>query len=402
MTWRDTFLLALESLLLHRLRTTLTLLAIAIGVTAVLVLTALGDAAKAYVVREFSGLGTNLVITLPGRVETSGGMPTAGGTTRDLTIDDAEAIRRQARAARQVAPLALGSGEFQYGGRTRSVYVAGSTAAYAEVRNLTIASGRFLPAGDPHQGENVVVIGRTIEREVFRGESPLGKSVRIAQWRLRVIGVLESKGQSMGMDFDDIAFVPVATEQRMFNQTGLFRILAQAGDAASILMLKEQMRQILLDRHDGLEDFTMITQDAMLATFGGIIDALTVALAGIAAISLAVAGIGIMNVMLVSVSERTAEVGLVKALGAKRGQILSVFMVEAVLLSAFGAVVGCLIGIAVIALGAGIWQQFPIKPSVPWIVTVIALALVAGASFGLMPARRAARLQPTEALRGKR
>ena len=162
------------------------------------------------------------------------------------------------------------------------------------------------------------------------------------------------------------------------------------------------MRQILLDRHDGLEDFTMITQDAMLATFGGIIDALTVALAGIAAISLAVAGIGIMNVMLVSVSERTAEVGLVKALGAKRGQILSVFMVEAVLLSAFGAVVGCLIGIAVIALGAGIWQQFPIKPSVPWIVTVIALALVAGASFGLMPARRAARLQPTEALRGKR
>jgi len=402
MRWRDVIQLAYESLVLHRVRTSLTLLAIAIGVTAVLVLTALGDAAKAYVVREFASIGTNLVIALPGKVETSGGMPAAGGTTRDLTIDDAVFILRQARAARQVAPLGLGSGEFAYGGRTRALYVAGTTPAYAEIRGLTMALGQFLPSGDPHYGENVVVIGTRVQHEVFGDENPLGKSVRIAQWRLRVIGVLAPKGQQLGLDLDDIAFVPIATELRMFNQTGLFRILAQSGDATSIPILRDQMRSILIDRHDGLEDFTLITQDAMLATFGSIIDALTVALAGIAAISLAVAGIGIMNVMLVSVSERTSEVGLIKALGAKRRQILSVFMIEAVMLSGLGAAAGCVIGIAVIGLGAGIWRQFPLRPSLPWIVTVVALAMTAGASFGLMPARRAAALQPTEALRGKR
>jgi putative ABC transport system permease protein len=400
MIWRDVYELALESLRLHRLRTGLTLLAIAIGVTAVLLLTALGDAAKAYVVREFAGIGTNLVIALPGKIETSG-MPAAGGTTRDLTIDDAEAIRRQAPAVAEVAPLSLGSAPFVYGGRTRTVYVAGTTAAYQQVRNVRVGRGRFLPPGDPRLGENVVVIGRTIQHEVFRDENPLGKSVRIAQWRLRVVGVIAPKGRSLGIDFDDVAFVPVATGLRMFNQSGLFRIMAQAGDAASVPAALRQMREILEDRHDGQEDFTLITQDAMLATFRSIIDVLTVSLAGIAAISLAVAGIGIMNVMLVSVSERTAEVGLLKALGAKRGQILSVFLCEALLLSALGATLGTLLGIAGISIGAGIWPNFPLRPNPGWIALVIVLAIAAGASFGLMPARRAAALKPTEALRGR-
>jgi putative ABC transport system permease protein len=399
--WRDVYDLALESLKLHRLRTGLTLLAIAIGVTAVLLLTALGDAAKAYVVREFAGIGTNLVIALPGKVETSG-MPAAGGTQRDLTLDDAEAIRHRAPAVAQLAPLALGSAPFVYGGRTRSVYVAGTTATYQQIRNVTMAAGRFLPPGDPRQGENVVVIGRTIQREVFRDENPLGKSVRLAEWRMRVIGIMAPKGQSMGMDFDDLAIVPVATCLKMFNHSGLFRVMAQAADAAAVPVVQQQMRRILTDRHEGKEDFTLITQDAMLATFRSIIDVLTAALAGIAAISLAVAGIGIMNVMLVSVSERTSEVGLLKALGATRGQIIAVFMVEALLLSTFGAALGILLGITGIAVGAGIWPEFPLQPSLVWIAVVLSLSLVFGASFGLMPARRAARLQPAEALRGKR
>jgi putative ABC transport system permease protein len=335
---------------------------------------------------------------LPGRVETSG-MPTAGGTTRDLTLEDAEAVRRQAPAIREVAPLSLGSAPFAYAGRSRTVRVIGSTASFQQVRNVRIGTGRFIPPGDPHQGESVVVIGQTIRREIFPGENPLGKAIRLGQWRLRVIGVMAPRGTSLGIDFDDVAIVPVATGLRMFDQSSLFRIMAQAADAASVPVAQEQMRKILKDRHDGEEDFTLITQNAMLATFRSIIDALTVALAGIAAISLAVAGIGIMNVMLVSVSERTSEVGLLKALGAKRRQIMSVFLVEAVLLSGYGATLGTILGIVGIFIGAGIWREFPLKPNFVWIAVVMALALVAGGAFGLMPARRAARLQPAEALR---
>lgn len=399
MSGRDLLDLALESLGVHRLRTTLTLLAIAIGVTAVLLLTALGDAAKAYVVREFAGIGTNLVAVMPGKVETTG-LPTAGGTTRDLTIDDAEAIARQVPAVSLVSPITLGTAPFSYGGRTRTVYVGGVTAGYQRLRSLEMALGRFVPEGDPRLGSNVVVIGPTIRREVFRDENPLGKAVRIGQWRLRVIGVIQPKGRSLGIDFDDFAFVPVATAMRMFNQTGLFRIMAQADDARAVPLAQRQIRELLIERHRD-EDFTLITQDAMLATFGAIIDALTVALAGIAAISLAVAGIGIMNVMLVSVSERTGEVGLLKALGASRRQILSVFLVEALLLAVLGAAAGTVLGLAGIAAGAGLWPDFPLQPSVAWIGVVLGLSVVAGVAFGLMPARRAARLAPADALRGR-
>lgn len=400
MKGRDVLELAFESLRTHRLRTGLTLLAIAIGVTAVLLLTALGDAAKAYVVNEFAGIGTNLVIAIPGKTETRG-VPAAGGSTRDLTLDDAEAIRRQAPAISEVSPLSLGSSPFAYGGRTRTVYVAGTTASYATIRNISVALGRFLPAGDPRLGANVVVIGPKLQHEVFRDENPLGKSVRLGEWRLRVIGVIQPKGRSLGVDFDDMAFVPVATGLRMFNQSTLFRIMAQARDGPSVKPAQIQMKSILMDRHDGDEDFTLITQDAMLATFGSIIDALTVALAGIAAISLAVAGIGVMNVMLVSVSERTSEVGLLKALGARRRQILTVFMVEALLLSILGALLGVVLGLLGIAIGAGIWREFPLRPSPGWIAAVLLLSLAAGASFGWLPARRAARLLPADALRGR-
>jgi putative ABC transport system permease protein len=328
-------------------------------------------------------------------------MPTAGGTTRDLTLDDAEAIRRRAPAVAEVAPIALGSAPFSFGGRTRTVYVGGVTAPYAKIRDLRVERGRFIPPGDPHQGSNVVVIGRTLEREVFGDQNPLGQSVRIAQWRLRVIGVIAPKGRSLGLDFDDFAFVPVATAMRMFNQSSVYRIAAQAADAHAVPIAQQQIRAILKDRHDGDEDFTLVTQDAMLDTFGAIIDALTVALAGIAAISLAVAGIGIMNVMLVSVSERTGEVGLLKALGATRRQIQAVFLAEALLLSVLGALVGIVCGLIGILAGAGLWPDFPLRPDPTWLLVVLLLAVLAGAAFGLMPARRAARLAPADALRGR-
>ncbi len=398
---RDLIALARETLTLHRLRTGLTLAAIAIGVTAVLLLTALGDAAKGYVVKEFAGVGTNLVIVVPGKVETSGGMPAFGGSTRDLTLEDTEAILRRCSAVREVAPFSLGTGQIEYAERSRDVRVIGTTTPFLEVRKLTLSAGRFLPPGDPRQGDRVVVLGQKVARELFQGENPLGRPVRIAQWRFRVIGVLGAKGTSLSIDYDDLVIVPVAVGLRMFNQTGLFRIMVEADAPAAVPAAVGQVRAVLTERHDGDEDFTLVTQDAMLQTFGAVIDALTAGLAGIAAISLAVAGIGIMNVMLVSVSERTGEVGLLKALGARRRQILDVFLVEAVMLSTLGAVAGVIVGVVVIVIAGRLWPFIPIQPSAGWIALVMTLALVAGVSFGLMPARRAARLDAADALRGR-
>lgn len=401
MTPRDLLALAGESLRIHRLRTGLTVAGIGIGVTAVLLLTALGEGAKAYIVQEFAGIGTNLVIVVPGRVETSGVAPPVGGTTQPLTIDDAEALRHQAAAVRQLAPVALGSGPFEYEGKSRMIRVFGATAELREVRNLSVELGEFLPPGDPRQGDRVCVIGPKVRREIFGGENPLGKSVRISESRFRVIGVLASKGQSLGFDYDDMAIVPVAVAMKVYDQRGLFRIMVESIDASAIPATMDQISRILKDRHDGHDDFTLITQDAMISTFRAIIDALTVALAGIAAISLGVAGIGIMNVMLVSVSERTTEVGLLKALGARRRQILAVFLVEALTLSSLGAFLGIGAGLGLIFAAAGLWPDFPIRPSPVWITVVLALALAAGIGFGLMPARRAARLDAAEALRGR-
>ncbi len=396
----DLLALATESLRLHRLRTTLTVTGIAIGVTAVLLLTTLGEAAKRYVVQEFASIGTNLVIVVPGRTETTGFPGATGGTVRNLTIADAAAIARQAPAVRLVAPMSAGTASFEYAGRSRDIRVLGTTAEYAAVRNVAMRLGSFLPPGDPERGAPAAVIGSTVQREVFGNENPLGRQVRIGRWRFRVIGVMEESGQSFGLNTDDAAMVPVATCLRMFDQPTLFRVAVQVRDAALMPEALGQIRDVLLRRHDNEEDFTLITQDAMLATFKAVIDALTAALAGIAAVSLAVAGIGIMNVMLVSVSERTGEIGLLKALGARRRQILRLFLTEALLLAGGGALAGIVAGLAIVFAGAATWPDLPLRPSPTWLAVVSVLALGAGLLFGLMPARRAARLPAAEALRG--
>jgi len=401
MRWGDLLELSLEAQFRHRLRMALTLGGIAIGVTAVVVLTSLGTAAKVYIVDQFATLGTNLVIVLPGKIETSG-IPTFGGSTRDLTIEDAESVLRRAPAVRRVAPLSMGTARLVWGGRHRDVRVVGTTTEFRVIRNLSMRVGQFLPAGDPRIGGPVAVLGYNVHRDVFSGRNPVGQAVRIGQSRFRVIGALEPQGANLGLNLDDMVMVPVATGLRLFDQTSLFRIFTQANSAEDVPVVIRQVTRVLMERHDGLEDFTLITQAAMLKTFQAVIDALTVALAGIAAISLAVAGIGIMNVMLVSVSERTPEVGLLKALGARRRQILSVFLSDAVIISSAGALIGVILGVIVVGVGAAIFPDFPLRPDLGWVVVVIALALVEGVAFGLLPARRAAALAPVDALRGKR
>lgn len=381
------------------LRTVLLILAMAIGVAAVVVLTALGDGARRYVVREFSSLGTNLVMVLPGRSQTGGFSPgnAITNTPRDLTIDDAQALLR-ASAVRRVAPLAVGTSEISFGGRLREVMVAGTTAQYVEVRRFTLAQGRFIPEGDWRRGPSVAVIGAKIRDELFGAEPALGQLVRLGDRRFRIIGVMASTGQGLGMNTDELVIVPVSLAQAMFNSNTLFRIMVEANSRESIELAKAQTTAILKERHEGEEDVTVITQDAVLATFDKLLGTLTLAVAGIAAISLAVAGILVMNVMLVSVTQRTAEIGLLKALGATGSTIRNAFLTEAAMLSLAGAVLGFLLGHAG---AAAIRLLYPVYPAYPpdWAaIAGLCTALVTGILFGVLPARRAAQLDPVESL----
>lgn len=398
MSPEDTLRFGFKALSGARTRTGLMLLAMAISVASVVLLTALGEGARLFVIGEFSQLGTNLVIVMPGRSETTGGHPpTTGETPRDLTLDDALALYRS-YAVRRVAPLTVGNAPVSFGAREREVTILGSTAEMFEVRSLEMGQGQFLPAGDPERGEPVVVLGTTVKEELFGGQRALGQWVRINDRRFRVIGVLSDKGQSLGANINDAVFVPVASAQALFDQASLFRILVQAKSRESVERAKRDIKDILTLRHDGEEDVTVITQDAVLATFDRILTALTLAVAGIAAISLAVAGVLIMNVMLVSVTQRTAEIGLLKAVGATPRQILRMFLTESAMLSLLGAVIGIAVAFLGVFVLGRIFPSFPLDVPRWSLLAAVGIALVTGLAFGVMPAKRAARLDPVQAL----
>ena len=393
----DTLRFATRAATGYPLRTFLMVLAMSIGVAAVVVLTALGDGARRYVVNEFSSLGSNLVIVMPGRSETGGFNPVNAvtSTPRDLTVGDAQAILR-APAVLRTAPLTVGTSEAVFNGKLRDVTIVGTTADYLKLRRMDLAQGRFLPVEDGNAA--VAVIGAKIQSELFGNQSALGQVLRIGDRRLRVIGVLAKSGQGLGMNADEIVILPVTVAQAMFDTNTLFRILVEARGRPQIEQARAQTLDILKARHDGEEDVTVITQDAVLQTFDRILGTLTYGVAGIAAISLAVAGILVMNVMLVAVAQRTNEIGLLKALGAEATAIRNAFLAEATLLSASGALVGYLLG----QLGAfALRTALPALPAYPpdWaVIAALLTAVSTGLLFGVMPARRAAQLDPVEAL----
>lgn len=381
------------------LRSSLLVLAMAIGVASVVVLTALGDGARRYMINEFSALGTNLVIVLPGRSQTGGFNPgnAITNTPRDLTIDDAQALLR-ASAVHRVAPLAVGTSEISYSGKLREVMVAGTTAQYIEIRRMALAQGRFLPEGDWRRGAAEAVIGAKIRDELFGTEAALGQLIRVGDRRFRVVGVIASTGQGLGLNTDELVIVPVSLAQAMFNSNTLFRVLVEASSRETIEPAKAQVTDILKLRHEGEEDVTVITQDAVLVTFDKLLGTLTLAVAGIAAISLAVAGILVMNVMLVSVTQRTSEIGLLKALGATGATIRSAFLTEAAMLSLAGAVLGYLLGQGGAALLRQLYPVFPAYPPDWAVIAGLGTALVTGILFGVLPARQAALLDPVQSL----
>jgi putative ABC transport system permease protein len=379
----------------HRLRTALSVSGVAVGISAVVALTALGEGARRYVVDQFAALGSNLLIVMPGKVETTGGAP-FGGVTHDLTIDDYRAIAKLDRVHRS-APMAVATDTVHFRDRGRAVPVLGTTANFAAVRRLEVGSGEFLPPGDPDQGGSEIVLGVTVAQELFRSENPLGQIVRVGPWRFRVVGVLAPRGRSLTFNIDDVVLIPVRTAMRVFNRSSLFRILVDVRGHGEMELARRDVEKLVAERHRA-EDVTVVTQDALLSAFSSILNALTLALVGIASVSLAVAGVGIMNVMLVSVTERRAEIGLLKALGAQDRQVLAAFLAEAVLLATGGGVAGLALGAGAIRAFVAIYPSFPASPPAWAVAAALALSLAVGVGFGVWPARRATRLDPVAAL----
>ena len=396
----DVARMSLQALQRYPLRTAMMLLAIAIGVAAVVLLTAVGEGARRYVTGQFSSLGTELLIVLPGRAETAGGGIQGllvGETARELTLDDTLAIARSPRV-RRVTPLVLGAGTVSYGARERDITVLGTGPAMLAIQHWTLGAGAFLPEGDLESARPVCVLGSTVARELFQSGSPVGEWLKVGDARCRVLGTLAEQGLAGGFNVDETVIMPVASAQQIFNTSAVFRILTEAMDRDSVTAARRDIIEIVKLRHAGEEDITVVTQDALVSTFDTIFDMITVGLAGIAAISLVVAGVLIMNVMLVAVSQRTAEIGLLKAVGARNSQVLALFLTEAACLSLLGAVVG-------IAFGAGgIWLMKLVFPVLDFAaplwasLSAVGVAIASGLVFGILPARRAAALDPVNAL----
>ena len=393
----DFIYLAWSALGGHRLRTGLSVIGVAVGIAAVVALTALGEGARQYVIQEFTSIGSNLLTVLPGKTETTGAMPGMGGVPNDLTLQDLLALRRNISSAKYIVPVSMGTENVSHGERRRQVAVIGSTPEFLQARELSMAQGQFLPAGDVERGVPVAVIGQTVARELFPGQQPLGQVIRVGEWRMRVIGVLAEIGEQLGFKMDEVVIVPVATGMRMFNRSSLFRIVLKVRSPKDLDATCDQVMAILTERHDE-EDVTCITQKAVISTFSSILQTLTLVLVAIGAISLTVAGIGIMNVMLVTVSERTEEIGLLRALGATQRNILGVFLVEAVMLAGLGGIVGLFVGFGGVHLLTWLYPDIPASPPVWAIVGALGLAMMLGGIFGVVPARRAARLDPILAL----
>jgi putative ABC transport system permease protein len=391
---------ALTALARHRLRTSMTLVGVAIGVAAVVTLTALGEGARRYVTGQFSAIGSNFLVILPGKNETTGAFPGMGGVPNDLTLDDAKALQRGVPQVKFVAPVSMGNETVAHLERRRQVMVVGSTKEFLKIRQLEVARGSTLPAGDLGRGAQVALLGATVADELFGSEEAVGRPVRVGDWRMRVIGVLERRGEQMGFDMDDLVIVPVATGMRIFNRTSLFRVILGVGAHRDVDAACSRAVAILTERH-GEEDVTCITQESVVSSLSAIVTALTLALGGIAAVSLSVAGIGIMNLMLVSVSERTREVGLLKAIGAGNGQILGVFLAEAILIASMGGLLGLTLGWAGIRILVLLYPAFPASTPLWAVAAALATSVSLGALFGVLPARRAMRLDPVAALAGK-
>jgi len=404
MRFYDLLFLAFSTLIRYPLRTLMLLIATSIGVMAVILLTAVGEGARDYITGEFKDMGTNLLIVLPGKNETTGGGSPAdlvGNAPRDLTVEDAISLR-QIEAINRIAPIVVGETPAQFNGLERSVPIIGTTPSFLAVRKWEMETGNFLPGVTLDRSPPVCVIGKEVESELFGKNNALGQWLRVGDRRCRVTGVIATEGRAIGIDVQKIVVMPVSLATALFNRPSLFRIIAEARNTWEMDQIKKDIIRIIKKRHQGKEDITVIRQDAVMQSFDNIFNVLTMALGSIASISLFVAGILIMNVMLVAVSQRQSEIGLLKAIGARNKQIIYLFITEAIILSGSGAILGLILGHTTTQLLKLAFPTFNFLPP-PWASFVsLIVALVSGIVFGLLPARRASKLDPVIALSGNK
>jgi putative ABC transport system permease protein len=397
MVLRDFVHLAATSLAARRLRSILTSLGIAVGIAAVVLLTSIGEGVHRYVLSEFTQFGTTLVGINPGRTTTHGTSMGVFGSERPLSIEDAEALK-QLSFVEAVVPFVQGNAEVEAGNRRRRTTIYGAGPQMPRALRMRVNSGEFLPDDDPTAPRALAVLGSKLRQELFAYRNPLGQRITIAGNRYRIVGVMEPKGQVLGFDLDDTVYIPAARALELFNRETLFEIDVMYRANASVERVVEGIKRTLLARH-GREDFTVTTQEQMLDVLGSILNVLTFAVAAIGGISLLVGAIGIVTIMTIAVNERTGEIGLMRALGARQAQIMGLFLGEAAVLAAIGGLAGLVMGLGVASLLRLALPELPVHT--PWIYVVLAevLAVVLGIISGILPARRAARLDPVEALR---
>lgn len=384
----------------HRLRSVLSMVGIAIGVASVILLTSVGEGTRRFVFDQFSQFGTNLLSINPGKSETVGIPGVLGGTTHKLTVDDALALERIS-AVTAVVPLAFGSARVEARGRGRSVYIYGVTPQIPDVWDFQVRQGSFWPAGDPRRGGYTTVLGPTLKRELFGAESALGDFVRIGGTRFRVVGVMEPRGRLLGIDIDDAAYVPTATAMNLLNRTELDEVHVQYLPGADSERIVERVTRVLAERHRGREDFTITSQEAMLEVFDNVMRTVTVAVGAIAGISLLVGAIGILTTMWIAVGERTHEIGLLRAVGAGRAQVRSVFLTEAAVLALVGGALGLGAGTGLCGLLRAAVPGLPIATPPVFAAAALVVSAATGLAAGVLPAQRAAGLDPIDALRAE-
>lgn len=393
----DMVRLATRAVTAHRLRSALTTLGIAIGIFAVVLLTSIGEGIHRFVMSEFTQFGTNIIAINPGKATTMGASIGVFGSVRPLSIDDAEALRRLPYVE-GVVTMVQGNAEIKFGRLQRRTTVYGVSPDFPQVFRFDIASGSFLPPDDPRNPRAVAVLGSKLARELFLKESPVGARIRVGGDRYRVVGVMEPKGTMLGFDLDDTIFLPAARGLDLFGREGLMEIDILYVENTPVDELVASIRRMLISRHGG-EDVTITTQQQMMDVLGSVLGVLTFAVGALGGISLLVGGVGIYSIMTISVSERTSEVGLLRALGAGKGQILTLFLGEAMLLAAAGGFAGLVLGWGGASLINQLIPSLPVHTPLYFVFVAESAAILIGLVAGVAPARRAAAMTPVEALR---